>query len=99
MPRLAHPFAIVCLLAACRDHVPPPPLAPAMAPRRPPAVANDPGFIGVVVAGEWADLEPKVEGRIEEVFVRPGDAVRRGQPIARLDVKAAETELTSARAG
>jgi RND family efflux transporter MFP subunit len=69
------------------------------APRRPPAPAADPGFIGVVVAGEWTDLEPRVEARLEEVFVRPGDVVRRGQPIARVDVRATEQELASARAG
>jgi RND family efflux transporter MFP subunit len=59
----------------------------------------DPGFIGVVVAGEWAEIEAKVEGRIEEVFVRAGDLVRRGEPIARLDIEGSEHELAIARAG
>jgi RND family efflux transporter MFP subunit len=70
--------------------------APSQQPRG--GVGAESGFIGVVVAGESAELEPRVEGRIEEVFVRAGDTVRRGQPIARLDRKASEHELAIARA-
>jgi RND family efflux transporter MFP subunit len=58
----------------------------------------EPGFVGVIVAGEWVEIEPKVEARIEEFFVKAGDQVRRGMPIARLDVQASEHELASARA-
>jgi RND family efflux transporter MFP subunit len=60
--------------------------------------AAEPGFVGVIVAGESVEVEPKVEARIEEFFVKTGDQVRRGMPIARLDVQASEHELASARA-
>jgi RND family efflux transporter MFP subunit len=60
--------------------------------------AAEPGFVGVIVAGESVEIEPKVEARIEEFFVKTGDQVRRGMPIARLDVQASEHELASARA-
>jgi RND family efflux transporter MFP subunit len=60
--------------------------------------AAEPGFVGVIVAGESVEIEPKVEARIEEFFVKAGDQVRRGMPIARLDVQASEHELASARA-
>jgi RND family efflux transporter MFP subunit len=56
------------------------------------------GFIGVVVAGDWAELEAKVEGRIEEVFVHPGDVVKKGAPIARLDAESTRHDLAGARA-
>jgi RND family efflux transporter MFP subunit len=77
-------------------------LTPATLPTAGPAPATEPaepGFIGVVVAGEWAEIEAKVEGRIEEVFVRAGDVVTKGAPIARLDIEASEHELAIARAG
>jgi RND family efflux transporter MFP subunit len=62
------------------------------------AVAPDPGFVGVVVTGDWTDLEPKVEGRIEELLVKAGDRLEAGAVVARLDVQAAEIELQAARA-
>jgi RND family efflux transporter MFP subunit len=78
-------------------------LAPAATPiaaaERAAAEPAEPGFIGVVVAGEWAEIEAKVEGRIEQVFVRAGDVVARGANIARLDIEASEHELAIARAG
>jgi RND family efflux transporter MFP subunit len=66
-----------------------------------PGPAADPagrGFIGVVVAGDWADLEPKVEGRIEALLVKPGDEVQKGAVIARLDLQASQYDLIGARA-
>jgi RND family efflux transporter MFP subunit len=56
------------------------------------------GFVGLVLAGESVDIEPRSEGRIEEVLVKPGDRVLRGAPIARLDVRAMVQELAIARA-
>ena len=52
----------------------------------------------MVVAGEAAEIEARVEGRIEAVFVQPGQTVARGAPIARLDHQAATHELAAARA-
>src|SRR2546423_604715 len=76
---------------------PPPPPAPLVAAAPARAPAGDLGFIGVVVAGEAVDVEPRVEARIEEVLVKPGDLVQRGQLIARLDVETLRKELWSAR--
>jgi RND family efflux transporter MFP subunit len=60
--------------------------------------AGERGFIGVVVAGEWADLEPRVEGRIEALLVKPGYEVQKGAVIARLDRQASRYDLIGARA-
>jgi RND family efflux transporter MFP subunit len=62
------------------------------------AAAPDRGFVGVVVAGDWTDLEPKVEGRIEQLLVKAGDRLEAGAVVARLDVQTAEIELQAARA-
>src|SRR5207302_2807991 len=68
-------------------------------PPEAPAAPPDPGFLGVVLLGESVELEPKVEGRVQAVFVKPGDQVARGARIAALDVKQLEEELTIAKAG
>ncbi len=62
------------------------------------AGSPDPGFIGVVVAGESVEVEPKVEGRIEEIFVKPGDEVEAGAGLVRLDVQASQHSLAIAKA-
>jgi RND family efflux transporter MFP subunit len=94
-------MALVLAIAGCGDGVgrsaAPELLAPAAISAPRPAVAEI-GFVGVIVAGEWVEIEPKVEARIEEIFVKTGDQVRRGTPIARLDVQASEHELAGARA-
>jgi RND family efflux transporter MFP subunit len=54
---------------------------------------KDPGFIGVVLAGEWVLVEPNVTGRIESFFVKPGDEIKAGAPIAQLDVRSMKHEL------
>jgi RND family efflux transporter MFP subunit len=90
---------LVLDLATCKeDRTPAPVLEPARSaasarPAPPPS-----GFIGVVVAGESADIEPKAEGRIEQVFVSAGDKVARGAPLARLDAKGMRHELDGANA-
>jgi RND family efflux transporter MFP subunit len=73
------------------------PAAPAAARRPRPSVV-DRGFVGVIVAGESIEVEPKVEGRVQAVLVKPGDAVTRGMPLARLDVDSSMHELAIARA-
>jgi RND family efflux transporter MFP subunit len=74
--------------------------AAAVAPQpaaAPPSV--DDGFLGVVLANETVEVASKVDGRIEAVYVHPGDHVLRGAPIAQLDVRSQREELTIARAG
>ena len=39
---------------------------------------------------------PEVSGRIEEVFVREGQAVKKGEPLAQLDISMLETQLKGA---
>jgi RND family efflux transporter MFP subunit len=73
----------------------------ASAPVAPPSQAPPPratGFTGVVLAGDWVQVEPNVAGRIEEIFVKPGDQVQRGARIAQLDARAAKHTLESAQA-
>jgi membrane fusion protein (multidrug efflux system) len=100
---LALAVAAVCAgaLACGRGGAAPP--ATLARSRRAPAPATetarpDPGFVGVVIAGDWTDLEPKVEGRIEALLVKPGDEVTEGTVVARLDVQATQYELMAARA-
>jgi RND family efflux transporter MFP subunit len=94
--------AALALASAC-PRTPGEPAAAALARPRPLRAAGqaarpDPGFVGVVVAGEWADLEPRVEGRIEALLVQPGDRLEAGAVVARLDVQGVEIELQAARA-
>lgn len=52
---------------------------------------------GVLSRKEEADLAFKVGGVVEEVSVRPGDAVANGQVLARLRLDEIEAQLTQAR--
>lgn len=47
-------------------------------------LAKDPGFVGVVVAGQDAELGAELGGEVVKVFAEPGARVKRGQPIAQL---------------
>ncbi len=38
---------------------------------------------------------PEIPGRVEKIFVREGDTVKKGTPIAQLDTKRVETELAT----
>jgi RND family efflux transporter MFP subunit len=92
------------LLAACsgapaapdpdRPPVEPAPGSAAAPPEAPPR----PGYLGVVVARDAVDVAAEVAGRLEAVLVRPGDAVRRGDPLARLDTRALTQGLAMAEA-
>lgn len=76
----------------------PAPTASAPAPPLPDPRPTPAGFTGVVLAGDWVQVEPNVSGRIEEIFVRPGEQVLRGARIAQLDVRSAKHTLESAQA-
>ena len=56
------------------------------------------GFLGVVLAGQTVELGPRADARVEQVFVKPGDPVRRGTRIAQMDVRALRADLALARA-
>jgi RND family efflux transporter MFP subunit len=62
-------------------------------PARPP-----PTFVGVVRAGNAVEVAPRLEAKLDQVLFRVGDRVRRGQPLAILDVHALEADLAIARA-
>jgi RND family efflux transporter MFP subunit len=64
----------------------------------PPPAAEWRGFLGVVLTGETVEVASKAEGRLEEIFVKPGDHIKRGEPIAQLDVRTQREELRIAEA-
>ena len=81
----------------------------AAAPVASPADAPDPAgeivggaaevdFLGVVLAGQTVELAPRADARVERVFVKPGERVRRGAPIAQMDVRTLRADLALARA-
>lgn len=55
-------------------------------------------YLGVVVAREVVDLAAEIEGRIEELRVRVGDGVERGQVLATLDTRTLNHQLAMERA-
>jgi RND family efflux transporter MFP subunit len=63
----------------------------------PNATARRP-FLGIVVAPETVDVSANVDGRLQEVQVRPGDRVDKDQLLARIDVRAARMDLAMALA-
>jgi RND family efflux transporter MFP subunit len=64
----------------------------------PPALPEWRGFLGVVLTGETVEVASKGEGRLEEIFVKPGDHIKRGEPIAQLDVRTQREDLRIAEA-
>lgn len=79
-----------------KPSVVPPVAAPAES--RPAPSREGPGFIGVIVAGGSVDISAKFDGRLEQVAVRVGDRVRKGDVLARLDVQPVQHELAIASA-
>ena len=102
--------AVVIVLAGCHHAFAPPPSSrqpaveapvddsPALVSAAEEAPAENASFLGVVLSGETADLAPKVDGRIESVLVRPGDRIRRGAVLARLDRRQMRRSVAVARA-
>jgi RND family efflux transporter MFP subunit len=72
-----------------------PPLAVAPPQNRP--AATD--YLGVILTGDTVELAPKIEGRVTEMFVKPGNHVRRGTIVAQLDVGGLQRELALAHRG
>lgn len=59
---------------------------------------QDAGFLGVVLPRQSVDVAPEIAGRIEQVHVREGDAVRRGQTVAVVGVAEDRQELAMTEA-
>jgi len=57
---------------------------------------RDAGWLGVVLPRQSLDLAPEIAGRVEQVYVREGDPVRRGQTVAVLDAAQDRQELAIA---
>jgi RND family efflux transporter MFP subunit len=75
-------------------------VAPVATASAPPAVDAPPkevGFIGVMLAGEWVQVEPNITARVERLFVKPGEEIRAGATLAQLDVRSMKQELSVAR--
>ncbi len=99
--------AALLLLAACGAEAPAPRTdAPAPTPAASSSVeriasASSPratGYLGVLVPRQATNVAAAAGGRLEAVFVRPGDRLQKGQPIARLDSAALARELDQMRA-
>jgi RND family efflux transporter MFP subunit len=80
-----------------KTHAPPAEVLRGTPAVSPPADA-DPAFTGVILAGDSVQIEANTSGRIEQLFVKPGDEVARGASIAQLDVRGMKSELAVAQA-
>ena len=57
---------------------------------------RDAGWLGVVLPRQTLDIAPEIAGQVEQVSVREGDQVRRGQTVAVLDAAQNRQELAIA---
>ena len=76
-----------CLLYGCRENETRTPFVKSVEITRPLPLAPEEikSFSGVVQEAKEINLGFKTAGQIEEIYVKEGDYVRQGQPIARLD--------------
>ena len=78
--------ALIATLAACSKPAPPPTTTPKVASFTVQNVAHDSAsYTGVVHARTESNLGFRVPGKIVERLVDPGELVKRGQPLFRLD--------------
>lgn len=99
--QFALPAAAFSLFAFALATTIKPDLGRAAPPIEPPAApfAAQVGAIGVVEpAGEMTAVATDVPGVVREVFVRPGDNVKKGAPLFRLDDRAQRAQLMQAQA-
>ncbi len=54
--------------------------------------------VGNLIGAATVDAVPKAQGRLEEVFVKLGDPVRRGQPVAKLEDREIAEQVKQAEA-
>ena len=87
------------LLGACRQQPKPrPPLPVTTAVAQPMLFAEQVGSIGSLEAVEKVQLAAQAGGRIEQLLVQQGDAVRAGQLLVVLDQSQLQAEVASLRA-
>ncbi len=71
---------------------------PGTAARPVATIERDAGFLGVVLPRQSVDVAPEISGRIEQIHVREGDRVRRGQTVAVLGLAEIQQEVTMTEA-
>ena len=54
---------------------------------------NTSEFVGSLQAEQRVELRPEANGRITQIFVQPGDAVRAGQPVMQLKPDQAQARV------
>ena len=59
---------------------------------------NEEPFLGVVIPQDSVDVSSRFESRLVELDVEVGEAVRKGQVLARLDTRSLQQQLAAARA-
>ncbi|MGF1718103.1 efflux RND transporter periplasmic adaptor subunit [Photobacterium chitinilyticum] len=91
----------ILFLTGCESETPPEATAPVVRPVLTEVVSlsKAPGMSlnGTVQAALRADLSFRTSGRLVEILVKEGDEVNRGELLAKLDPKDAQTSLASAR--
>lgn len=69
------------------------------APDRAVVTEHESGWLGVILPRQSLDLAPEIPGQVEQVYVREGDAVRRGQTVAILGAAHDRQELAMTEVG
>lgn len=64
----------------------------------PATTGRDAGFLGVILPRQSVDVAPEISGRLEQVHVREGDRVSRGQTVAVLGLAEIQQEVTMTEA-
>ncbi|HIK12365.1 MAG TPA: efflux RND transporter periplasmic adaptor subunit [Oscillatoriaceae cyanobacterium M33_DOE_052] len=62
------------------------------------ALAESSEFVGYLEAPKSTEIRPEMEGRLTAIYVQPGDRVRQGQTIARIDPEDVRAQLSGAQA-
>ncbi|WP_438446246.1 efflux RND transporter periplasmic adaptor subunit [Gorillibacterium sp. sgz5001074] len=60
--------------------------------------ANSAAYSGILTAASTSQVSSKIAGRVVQTMVNPGDRVKVGQPLARIDTSALQQQLTLAEA-
>ena len=111
MTQLARFLVFICAALIACGRAPQPAEVEEAADTRPVAqdhparVEREEGFLGVVLPRQSVDVAPEISGRVEQIHVREGDPVRRGQTVAilglaeiRQEVEMTEANLRAAEA-